>query len=86
MVKFLYILVSKESDIYYEQTLVSILSLRHYNPDAFVTLLVDDKTDANLMGFRAEIKTLINEYKVATCLKGISFILTAIRLLPISLI
>ena len=66
MVKFLYILVSKESDIYYEQTLVSILSLRHYNPDAFVTLLVDDKTDANLMGFRAEIKTLINEYKVVS--------------------
>ena len=66
MVKFLYILVSKESDIYYEQTLVSILSLRHYNPDAFVTLLVDDKTDANLMGFRAEIKTLVNEYKVVS--------------------
>ena len=66
MVKFLYILVSKESDIYYEQTLVSILSLRHYNPDAFVTLLVDDKTDANLIGFRAEIKTLINEYKVVS--------------------
>lgn len=66
MVKFLYILVSKESDIYYEQTLVSILSLRHYNPDAFVTLLVDDKTDANLMGFRAEIKTLVSEYKVVS--------------------
>ena len=64
MVKFLYILVSKDSDIYYEQTLVSILSLRHYNPEAFVTLLVDDKTDSNLTGFRAEIKSLINEYKV----------------------
>ena len=66
MVKFLYILVSKDSDIYYEQTLVSILSLRHYNPEAFVTLLVDDKTDANLNGFRAEIKSLINEYKVVS--------------------
>ena len=31
MVKFLYILVSNEKDIYYEQTLVSVLSLR----DAF---------------------------------------------------
>jgi len=48
MVKFLYILVSNEKDIYYEQTLVSVLSLRHYNPDAFVTLLVDDKTDKTL--------------------------------------
>ena len=64
MVKFLYILVSGEKDIYYEQTLVSVLSLRHYNPDAFVTLLVDDKTDKNLSGFRSEIKGLLNEYKV----------------------
>jgi len=66
MVKFLYILVSNEKDIYYEQTLVSVLSLRHYNPDAFVTLLVDDKTDKTLVGFRAGIKDLVNEYKVIT--------------------
>ena len=64
MVKFLYILVSNEKDIYYEQTLVSVLSLRHYNPDAFVTLLVDDKTDKTLVGFRTGIKDLVNEYKV----------------------
>ncbi len=65
MVKFLYILVSNEKDIYYEQTLVSVLSLRHYNPDAFVSLLVDDKTDKTLVdGFRAQIKDLVNEYKV----------------------
>ena len=64
MVKFLYILVSNEKDIYYEQTLVSVMSLRHYNPDAFVTLLVDDKTDKTLVGFRAGIKDLVNEYKV----------------------
>lgn len=62
--KFLYILVSEEKDIYYEQTLASALSLRHYNPDAFVTLLVDDRTDKNLVGFRGEIKNLVNEYKV----------------------
>ena len=64
MVKFLYILVSEDKDIYYEQTLASILSLRHYNPEAFVSLLVDDKTDKNLVGFRGKIKALINEYKV----------------------
>ena len=62
--KFLYILVSEEKDIYYEQTLVSVLSLRHYNPDAFVSLLVDDRTDKNLVGFRGEIRNLVNEYKV----------------------
>jgi len=65
--KFLYILVSEEKDIYYEQTLVSVLSLRHYNPDAFVSLLVDDKTDKNLVGnFRAQIKDLVDEYKVVS--------------------
>lgn len=62
--KFLYILVSEDKDIYYEQTLVSLLSLRHYNPDAFVSLLVDDRTDKNLVGFRGEIRDLVNEYKV----------------------
>ena len=63
MTKFLYVLVSEEKDIYYEQTLASVLSLRHYNPDAFISLLVDDKTDKNLVGFRGEIKKLVNEYK-----------------------
>lgn len=62
--KFLYVLVSGEKDIYYEQTLCSILSLRHYNPDAFVSLIVDDGTDKSFVGFRAEIKTLVQEYKV----------------------
>ena len=62
--KFLYLLVSEDKDIYYEQTLVSVLSLRHYNPEAFITLIVDDRTDLNLVGFRAEIKKHIDEYKV----------------------
>lgn len=62
--KFLYILVSNDSDIFYEQTLASVHSLKHYNPEAFVTLLVDDKTDKTLFGFRAEIKKFIQEYKV----------------------
>ena len=66
MVKFLYILVSEDKDIYYEQTLTSILSLRHYNSEAFVSLLVDDKTDKNLIGFRSKIKALINEYKIVS--------------------
>ncbi|MBR2199092.1 MAG: hypothetical protein IJ909_12080, partial [Fibrobacter sp.] len=73
MVKFLYILVSEEKDIYYEQTLASALSLRHYNPDAFISLLVDDKTDKNLVGeFRSQIRNLANEYKVVPFDKGMS--------------
>lgn len=64
MTKFLYILVSGEKDIYYEQTLLSAMSLRHHNPEAFISLLVDDGTDGNLVGFRSEIKRLVDEYKV----------------------
>ena len=62
--KVLYVLVSSESDFYYEQALVSITSLRHVMPKALITLLVDDKTDANLIGSRSKIKDIIDEYKV----------------------
>jgi len=62
--KFLYILVSQGKDIFYEQTLVSVISLRYHNPDAFISLLVDDGTDKNLVNFRGQIKDLVNEYKV----------------------
>lgn len=84
MVKFLYSLVSKESDIYYEQTLVSMLSLRHYNPGAFVSLLVDDKTDSTLVGFRAKIKDLVDEYRVIPFDEGTSCMVRS-RLLKTSM-
>ncbi|MCL1932148.1 MAG: hypothetical protein FWF55_10070 [Treponema sp.] len=61
--KYLYVLASDDSDYYLEQTLLSITSLRLYMPDAFVTLLVDDVTEANLTGKRAEILKLITELK-----------------------
>lgn len=70
--KFLYVLVSHENDIFYEQTLVSILSLRHHHPDAFISLMVDDRTAENLIGFRADIKNRINEYKVVPLEKSLS--------------
>lgn len=72
MTKFLYILVSGQTDIYCEQTYVSMLSLKHYNPDAEISLLVDDETDKNLIGFRGEVKNLANEYKVVPFEKEIS--------------
>lgn len=70
--KFLYILVSNENDIYYEQTLVSVTSLRHHNPNAFISLVVDDRTAENLVGFRSTIKELVQEYKVIPFSKEIS--------------
>lgn len=41
--KIIYVLVSNENDCYLEQALVSIYSLRLYNPDANLLLLVDEE-------------------------------------------
>lgn len=64
MVKFVYILVSNENDFYYEQALVSILSLKYHNPDAYITLILDDQTMGSLKGNRSRILELANELKV----------------------
>lgn len=63
--KYLYVLVNSTTGFYTEQTYVSMLSLRHVTPDAFISLLVDDKT-ANIQdnNFLESIKSLVNEYKV----------------------
>lgn len=62
---YLYVLVSKPGDTYYEQTLVSAMSLRLHMPDANVVLLVDSKTAENLVDGRAEIK------KYVSCVKSV---------------
>ena len=55
-----YALVSSEKDIYYEQTLLSVFTLRHFNPDAKTTLVVDSETANNLNGPRSEIREYID--------------------------
>lgn len=46
---YVYVLVSaKESDLYYEQCLMSVTSLRFYMPSANVVLLTDNKTDEGM--------------------------------------
>lgn len=60
--KILYVLVSSTDDFYYEQTYVSILSLKHVDPAAKVTLLVDDLTNDSLVGDRENIKKIVDEY------------------------
>lgn len=47
--KIIYVLVSNENDCYLEQALVSIYSLRLYNPDANLLLLVDEETSLSLI-------------------------------------
>ncbi len=54
--RFVYVLTSDETDFYYEECLISILSLLKHNPDAEIILLTDNKTADTLTGFRAEIK------------------------------
>lgn len=62
--KIVYVLVSTDKDVFFEQTLLSLISLRKYQPDAPVTLVVDNVTDETLTDFRATIKDYVNEYKV----------------------
>jgi hypothetical protein len=40
-----YILTASQNDTYYEQFFLSIVSLRLYNPDAFITVLTDKNTE-----------------------------------------
>lgn len=59
--KIVYVLVSSENGYFYEQTVVSVTSLRLHNPDAHVVLVVDDRTDATLVGKRSALDQLVTE-------------------------
>lgn len=54
--KIVYCLVSDNEDYYYEQLLISLYSLREYNPDAIVEVVVDYVTYATLVDNRSSIK------------------------------
>jgi hypothetical protein len=58
--KIVYVVVSDETDIYLEQALLSIFSLRKYNPNAYVELVVDKITYNTIIGKRSEIKKYVN--------------------------
>lgn len=59
--KLVYVLTCAPEATYIEQALMSVYSARHYNPDATIVLMVDDKTDALLTGKRGEILNYISE-------------------------
>ena len=42
--KFVYVLTSTPKDLYYEQALMSVWSLRYHMPQAHIIVLVDNKT------------------------------------------
>ena len=58
-----YILISSGQDLYYEQLLVSLYSLRMHNPELNVVVLVDDVTERTLHGKRSKVRELANEIK-----------------------
>jgi hypothetical protein len=64
MIKYLYVLTSQEKDFYYEQALLSIMSLRLHNPNAHISLLVDNLTFKTLKRTREKLLELVQEYKV----------------------
>ncbi len=64
--KIVYVLVSDESDYYYEQVMLSIRSLINYNPKARIEVLVDEATSASLKGNREAIKQYADVIEVDT--------------------
>lgn len=59
--KLVYVLTCDPEKYYIEQALMSAFSACHWNPDAHIVLMVDDKTDLLLQGKRAEILKYITE-------------------------
>lgn len=59
--KLVYVLTGAPEKHYIEQALISTYSARHWNPDAYILLIVDDITDKLLVGKRAQILKYISE-------------------------
>lgn len=59
--KIVYVLVSSDADIYYEQALLSAWSARNNNPAAHIAVVMDDKTAKRLEGNNAELLQYIDE-------------------------
>jgi len=62
--KYVYVLTSSDTDYYYEQFLLSLASMRLYNPDAEVIALIDEKTKQNLTGKRSGYEKFVSETKI----------------------
>lgn len=59
--KIVYVLVSNDADIYYEQALLSAWSVRYYNPTTHIAVVMDDRTANRLDANRAELLQIIDE-------------------------
>ena len=59
--KIVYVITSDNSDLLLEQVYLSLYSLRKYNPDAYVEIVVDGKTNDTLVGLRGNLMASIND-------------------------
>ena len=59
--KIIYILVSDSSDFYLEQLFLSIYSLRKFNVDAHVSIIVDNNTNLYLDSAKLNIKSYVTD-------------------------
>jgi hypothetical protein len=64
--QFVYVLTSTENDLYYEQFLLSLTSIRLYNENANIVVLIDKNTKKNLMGKRCSYEGIVTNIKVIT--------------------
>ena len=54
--KYVYILVSSENDLYYEQMLISVFSLRTRMPAVHVIVLCDNETEKSFCGKHGNLR------------------------------
>lgn len=59
--KVVYSVISDETDFYLTQALMSIYTLKKYNPEVSVLLVTDEKTKASMTGKRTEILKYLND-------------------------
>ena len=59
--KFVYVLTSKEDDYYLEECIISMLSLKKYNPKAEIIVLTDNQTEKTLVGFRGKVREIASK-------------------------
>jgi hypothetical protein len=70
--KYVYVLTSSQNDLYYEQFYISVVSLRLFNPQAYIILLCDKKTKTGLTGLRSEYEKIISELKIINTPESLS--------------
>jgi hypothetical protein len=70
--KYVYVLASSETDLYYEQFFLSVVSLRLYNPAAKIVLLLDAFTKKGLAGDRSGYEKIVSDVVVIDPPHGLS--------------